>query len=354
MKILENLFHIIYYGKSCDLNSENMEIEEIMKADKAIILELLRKMLLIRRFEEKIIDVYSVQDMKTPVHLYIGQEAIACGVCVHLKNDDYVFSTHRSHGHCLAKGTPPSILYAEFYGRKSGCAKGKGGSMHLVDTERGIWGTTAIVGGGIPLGIGTALASKMKRDNKVTVVFFGDGAADEGTLQESLNFVSLKKLPVIFVCENNFYATNSHLRARRATDDIIRQAQACSINSLQVNGNNVMDVYNAAKNAVDMARDSGEASFIECKTYRWMEHVGPNYDYIKGCRPQSELDEWIKNCPIEHHKDFTKSMGIITEDDFVDMINIIDAEIETAIAFAKESAFPDTKELFEDVLFNNI
>jgi len=165
---------------------------------------LLEMMLRIRMFEERIIDVYPEQDMKSPVHLYIGEEAIAAGVCIHLREDDYLFTTHRSHGHCLAKGASPESLYAEFYGKANGCCRGKGGSMHPAYPEIGILGTSAIVGGGIPLAVGTALASVMQNTNRITVVFFGDGASEEGSFHESLNFAALKHLPVVFVCENNF------------------------------------------------------------------------------------------------------------------------------------------------------
>ena len=188
--------------------------------DKNTHIALFKSMLRIRLFEEKIVELYPEQEMRCPVHLCIGQEAIAAGVSLHLENEDYVFSNHRGHGHAIAKGADMAPLMAEFYGKATGCSKGKGGSMHIIDVDKGMLGTSAIVGGGIPMGVGAALASHIKRDKKITVIYFGDGAADEGVFYESMNFASLKKLPVVFICENNYYATNSHQKARHPTCEI--------------------------------------------------------------------------------------------------------------------------------------
>jgi pyruvate dehydrogenase E1 component alpha subunit len=182
---------------------------------KKILLDLYKSMLRIRMFEEKIVDLYPEQEMKCPVHLCIGQEAIAAGVCQHLEKGDYVFSNHRGHGHCLAKGTKMRPLMAEFYGKATGCSGGKGGSMHIIDIENGILGTSAIVGGGIPMGVGAALAASIRGEDSVTAVFFGDGAFDEGAFYESFNFATLKRLPVVFVCENN---------SRHELSPVLRQA----------------------------------------------------------------------------------------------------------------------------------
>ncbi len=191
-----------------------------------MLLDLYAVMLRIRMFEERIVDLYPEQEMKCPVHLCIGQEAIAAGVCLNLRKDDYVFSNHRGHGHALAKGSEMRPLMAEFYGKVTGCSRGKGGSMHIIDVENGILGTSAIVAGGIPMGVGSALASTIRKEDRVTVIFFGDGAYDEGALYESFNFASLKKLPVVFFCENNFYATNSHQSARQSACRISEAASA--------------------------------------------------------------------------------------------------------------------------------
>ena len=312
---------------------------------------LLYTMLKIRRFEETIIEVYPAQEMKTPVHLYIGEEAVAAGTCGNLKKDDYIFSNHRNHGHCIAKGMDIKFFMAELYGKETGCSKGKGGSMHPVATECGILGTSAIVGGGIPLAVGSALASKLRKDGRVSVAFFGDGAVDEGSFHESLNFASLKKLPVIFVCENNFYATNSSLSTRQPHGDIAKRSEGYGIPGIQVDGNDVLKIYESTKEAVLRARSQGGPTFIECRTYRWKGHVGPDCDYDQGCRPRQELEERMDKCPVEAYKEYLFKNQIITAIEFQDMIKAIDTKIESALKFAKESPFPDEEELFKDVYF---
>lgn len=332
------------------MNTSTKDYEKITrKLGRDTLSGLLRTMVLIRRFEEKIIEVYPAQDMKTPVHLYIGEEAIAAGVCANLKEKDYMFTTHRSHGHCLAKGSDPQMLYAEFYGRVTGCSKGKGGSMHPVDPEKGILGTTAIVGGGIPLAVGTALASKMKHNGRISTVFFGDGASEEGTFHESLNFAALKKLPVVFVCENNFYATTSPLSQRQPNDNISGKAESYGIPGVSVDGNNVLEVFEASREAVDRARRGGGPSLIECKTYRWKGHVGPDCDHAKGCRPMEDLDKWMERCPVELYKKLLIAHNVITEEDYSDMIREIDGTVDRCIIAARSYPMPETAELLRDV-----
>lgn len=310
---------------------------------------ILTTMLRIRRFEERIIKLYPEQQMRTPVHLCLGQEAIACGVCLNLKKSDYIFSTHRNHGHCIAKGMDLNLIMAELYGRKTGCSKGKGGSMHLVDPVNGIMGTSAIVGGGLPIALGTALASKTKRDKRVSVVFFGDGAVDAGTFHECLNFASLKRLPVVFVCENNFYATNSPLLARQPADNIFERAKPCLIKGLRLDGNDVIRIFKAAKEVIEKARDGNGPTLIECRTYRFRQHVGTDCDYEMGCRPKEELDRWLKRCPIKKFKRFLLKSNLISEKEIVNITARIDREIERAMSFAKNSPFPEENELMEDV-----
>jgi acetoin:2,6-dichlorophenolindophenol oxidoreductase subunit alpha len=306
-------------------------------------------MLLIRRFEEKIIEVYPEQDMKSPVHLCIGEEAIAAGVCANLHREDYAFSTHRSHGHCLAKGAEPKRLYAEFYGRVTGCCRGKGGSMHPAFPEIGILGTSAIVGGGIPLAVGTALASKLRNDGRVSVTFFGDGAVDEGAFHESMNFASLKKLPVIFVCENNFYAVNSPLSARQPHLDIHKRAESYGMPGAEVAGDDVLSIYREAKKAVQLAREGGGPTLIECKTYRWRGHVGPECDYQKGCRPKDELENWMAKCPVGDLKNMLIEKGFVSEDWCRSLLRDTDALLDKALEFGKGSPFPKRSEVLEHV-----
>lgn len=313
-------------------------------------LELLRKMLRARLFEEKIVAVYPAQDMKTPVHLYIGQEAVAAGVSQHLKTEDYVFSTHRNHGHYLCKGVTLGPIVAELYGKATGCAGGKGGSMHFVDTAKGCLGTSAIVGGSIPLGAGAALAIKLKGEaGRVSVAYFGDGASDEGVLQETLNFAALKKLPVLFVCENNFYATNSPQRARHAEGVISKRAAAFGIPSALADGNDVEAVYAAAGAALEHLRAGNGPYFLEFPTYRWKGHVGPDCDWEKGCRPKEEFLEWVKKCPVETYAARLMAEGVLDAASLNVMKEGLSGEIEAAWAYAAAAPLPQPKELYTDV-----
>jgi pyruvate dehydrogenase E1 component alpha subunit len=312
-------------------------------------LQLLKKMLRSRLFEEKISAVYSEQDMKTPVHLYIGQEAVAAGVSQHLLTEDYVFSTHRNHGHYLSKGAVLKPLVAELYGKADGCAKGKGGSMHLVDISRNCMGTSAIVGGNIALGAGAALAIKLKKEHRLSVVYFGDGASDEGILQEALNFSALKKLPLLFVCENNFYATNSPQSARHAERVVSKRATAFGIPCGSADGNDVEAVYAATEKAVTHIRAGMGPYFLEFRTYRWKEHVGPYCDHEKGCRPKAELLAWVKKCPIENCIKKLRGDGLLTGALLDEIKGAINAEIEGAWRYAKASPPPAPEELYSDV-----
>lgn len=312
---------------------------------------LLFTMLRIRHFEEKIVELYPEQNMRTPVHLCIGQEAIAAGVCDNLKREDYIFTTHRNHGHCLAKGINIDSLMAEFYGKITGCSKGKGGSMHPVAPEYGILGTTAIVGGCIALAVGTALASRLRKDDKISVAFFGDGAVDEGIFHESLNFASLKKLPVLFICENNFYATSSPQVARQPHDNIAKRGESYHIPGVQVDGNDVIRIYQTVKKAAARARAGRGPSLIECRTYRWKGHVGPDCDYEKGCRPEKELRDWMKRCPVELFQGHILANKIMTAAEINVFMEAIDEEIAAAVKFGQESPFPDKTELVKDVYY---
>lgn len=295
-------------------------------------------MLRLRLFEEKIVEVYPVQDMKCPVHLYIGEEAVASGVCAHLDASDYVWSTHRSHGHSLAKGMDMKTMMAEFYGRVDGSSHGWGGSMHLAAPEIGLFGTSAIVAGGLPLALGTALASHLRRDGRITAVFFGDGAADEGTLFECMNFAALKKLPLLFVCENNFYATNSRQDSRQPLDNIAERGSVFGIPGAVADGNDIEAVYKTAEAAAARARAGQGPSLLEFRTFRWKGHVGPDNDCEKGCRPQPELDEWLKKCPIERQRSRVRNeLG-------AERLEADEARIKTlideAVEFGRRSPWP--------------
>jgi pyruvate dehydrogenase E1 component alpha subunit len=315
-------------------------------------LALFKTMLLIRRFEELIVEVYGEQEMKTPVHLYIGEEAVAAGVCAHLEDSDYIFTTHRSHGHCLAKGVSPVSLLAEFYGRKTGCCHGRGGSMHPASPEHGVLGTSAIVGGGIPLAAGAALAAKMRGDGRVSVAFFGDGATEEGAFHETLSFASLHRLPVVFVCENNFYATTSPLTARQPHADIYRHAEAYDIPALHIDGNDVLAVFHAAGEAVARARACEGPTLIEAKTYRWKGHVGPECDHEKGCRPISDLHVWERRCPVERFREYLLRERIVTGAELEELESELREALARALREAHEAPLPDPSELADHVYYS--
>jgi pyruvate dehydrogenase E1 component alpha subunit len=311
--------------------------------------ELLFTMIRIRKIEEKIAQLYPFQEMECPVHLCIGQEAIAAGVCAAMGKKDVIFCAHRSHGYYIALGGSLKALFAELYGRSSGCAEGKGGSQHLVAPEIGLLGSSAIVAGTIPIAVGVALSFSMQKKNRVALAAFGDGAVDQGVFYESLNFAALKKLPVVFICENNLYATHAHQSARQAKDNIVMKAKVFGVDAKIIDGNDVQEVFLAARGAIGAARSGKGPVLIEARTYRWLEHVGPDYDYHLGYRTERELKQWMKKCPIKRFKKLLLQKRLITERELVRNINKIDSEIEKAVIGAKNSSYPLPDELFKDV-----
>jgi len=272
-------------------------------------------MLLIRYTEESFVEPILNSAIKCPVHLYSGEEAIATGICANLNDKDFIFGNHRSHGHYLAKGGSLEEMIAEIYCRETGCCKGRGGSMHLINPEKGIMGVAPIVAGTISLATGAALASKIKKNDSVTVSFFGDGAAGEGVLYESMNFASLKKLPIIFLCENNFYSTHLHISETRANKNIFEIAKPFDIDTYQVDGNDVLAVYEIGKKAVKSCRNGNGPVFIECITYRLRGHVGPD-DNVQGShtdiRPKKEILEWIEKDPIKRFEKYLLQNNLIS------------------------------------------
>ena len=308
---------------------------------------LLYSMLRIRKIEERIAELYPEQEMRCPVHLCIGQEAIAAGVCANMSRDDYVLSNHRSHSHYLAKGGDLKAMMAEIYGKATGASRGRGGSQHLIDLAANVLGTVPLVGGTIPVAVGAAFGSAMQNKDAVTAVFFGDGAVEEGIMHESLNFASLKKLPVIFVCENNLYAVYTPLSARQPRREIFSIAKGHAVESFQVDGNDAIAIYETAKDAVNRAKNGGGPTFMECKTYRWREHCGPNYDDDIGYRTAEEIEEWQKRDPIEILKIYMMSHGMTPDEQLGKMSEEIEDEIEEAVIFAKESPFPRQDEMLE-------
>ncbi|GAB6125358.1 thiamine pyrophosphate-dependent dehydrogenase E1 component subunit alpha [Humidesulfovibrio idahonensis] len=303
-------------------------------------LRLLRTMLRIRRVQERIESEYMKDEMKTPVHLYIGQEAIATGVCACLRDDDAINSNHRSHGHYLAKGGDLNALMAELFCKATGCSGGYGGSMHLVDVAHGNMGTSAIVGGGIPIATGQGLAMKMQRQDRVSVVFFGDGAADEGTLYESLNFAMLKQLPVVYVMENNGWAVCSPTATRHCGDNVFHKGAGDRLFTAKIDGNDPELVYETAAKAVARARAGEGPSFIECVTYRILGHAGCWQQDPKGYRDPAEIDAWRERCPVCSYQQALRAQGLLSETDLNALEAEVGAEIDAAFEYARQSPLP--------------
>ena len=306
--------------------------------------ELQASMLRIRLVEESIANKYSEQKMRCPTHLSIGQEAIAVGVCSNLTNEDQVLSTHRAHAHYLAKGGCLNSMLAEIYGKVTGCSKGMGGSMHLIDKSVGFMGSTAIVGNTIPVAVGSALAMKIQEKKSISCICFGDGATEEGVFYESINFAIIHNLPVLFICENNLYSVYSGLEVRQPKGrKIFEMVRAFGIESIHGDGNNVQQV----SDYVDLARGkilSGNGpQFLEFDTYRWREHCGPNYDNDIGYRKEEEFLEWKKKDPL---KDIFENKDL----DVVKVLfNKFNAEIQRAHHFADNSEFPSDKD-FQQII----
>lgn len=309
-----------------------------------------RDMLRIRRVEERIADVYSEQEMRCPVHLCIGQEATAVGVCAALERSDYAFGSHRSHGHYLAKGGDLRRFVAELYGKVTGCCKGKGGSMHLIDLSVGFLGAVPIVGSTLPIAVGAAFGTTFTNEPRVTVVFFGEGATEEGVFQESLVFAALKNLPVVFVCENNLYSVYSSLAVRQSPDrDIPAVAVANGVAAARGDGNDVEAVYELAREAVATARGGGGPTLLQLDTYRWREHCGPFFDNDLGYRTMEEFEDWQARCPVETFRARLEDRGDLEDHAVLAMTGEIEAEIDEALRFAKESPFPPAEDLYADV-----
>ncbi len=303
--------------------------------------EIFQYLYLIRRVEEAIAEIYSTDKIKSPIHLSIGQESPSVGVCRALKPTDIVFGTYRGHALYLAKGGDLNKMIAELYGKEKGCAGGKAGSMHLADKDAGMMGTSAIVSTTIPQAVGYALAEKMKCKDTVVVVFFGDGAMEEGVFWESLNFAALKELPIIFVCENNNYAIHTPWWKRTPTQNHCEKASAFGVKSQRIKANDVLETYKTISNL--MKEGINKPYFIEIETYRWREHVGPNEDWDLGYREQVESDEWINNDQL------VKIGNLIEVDRKILIEKECDSKIEKAFEFAEESNFPSFNALFEDV-----
>lgn len=310
--------------------------------------EMLRLMQTIRRFEERATKDYIAGDIYGVVHSYVGEEAIAVGVCSALEEGDQIISTHRGHGHCIAKGADLNRMMAELYGRETGYCKGKGGSMHIADFDIGMLGANGIVAGGIPIVTGAGLAAQMDGNGRVAVSFFGDGASNAGPFHESINIAAKWKLPMLYVCENNLYAANTASTQTLAHQDVAARAQGYGIPGVIVDGNDILAVFEAASEAVARARADEGPTLIECKTYRWGRHT--ERPTQPEPRPKDEVTEWKKRDPIPRLKaTLQQQQGQLTDDEWEEMDRKILARIENAVGFAKASPFPAPDAALEDV-----
>ena len=323
--------------------------------EKPLLMEMLRRMLRIRHFEEAVITMVERGEIVGAAHSYIGEEAVAVGACLALRDDDWMTGNHRSHGHPIAKGGDVKRAMAELLGKSTGFCKGKGGSMHLADFSIGILGESGILGSSIPTAVGAALGSKLQGNDRVAVPFFGDGASNEGAFHESINLAAVWKLPVVFLCENNQYAVTSSFKDMVASDNISDRAAAYNIPGVLVDGQDVIAMYEAVSEAVARARSGQGPSLIEGRTYRYYEHsLGLNRIVRDLYREDDEVEEWKKRDPISIHKQRLLDQGIATQEEIVHMENEIKEQIEDAITFARESPYPEPEALFEDMFSNPI
>ena len=310
---------------------------------------LFHQMLRIRRTEEAIADHYPEQEMRTPVHLCVGQEATPVGVSEHLSVSDKVRSGHRSHGHYLAKGGDLRAMIAEIYGRETGCSRGKGGSQHLVDIDSGFLGSAPILASTLSIGVGVAWAIKQQGTDGVVVVYFGDAAIEEGVFHESVSFAALHNLPVIFVCENNLYSTHSDLSARQPARPISDMALGYGIPGITCDGNDVLSVSEVAAEAVSRGRMGQGPSLLVFNTYRWLEHVGPGSDVELGYRSAEELERWKARDPLQILRLWCRSNVSDWDAAEQQFETAIDEEIADAFSFARNSPFPNTSEMLKHV-----
>src|SRR5262245_5815221 len=319
-----------------------------MALDKAQLTQMLRTMILIREFDELAIQLRVAGKIYGAVHPYVGQEAVAVGVCANLETRDRVTSTHRGHGHCIAKGADIRRMMAELFGRADGYCKGKGGSMHIADFAVGMLGANGIVGGGLPIACGAALAAQLEGQGRVTVCFFGDGAAAEGEFHEALNIASLWKLPIVFACENNQYAANNAVAAQHPRVEIAGHAGAYDMPGVVVDGNDVLAVHAATGEAVARARRGEGPSLLECQTYRWHFHA-MRAAVPPETRPVDEIASWKARDPIARLEQHVLAGDMLSRAEIDEIRERVQRDLAEAVAFADASPFPDPKDLLVDM-----
>ena len=312
-------------------------------------IEMLRTMITIRLFEEKIVDMYARGLVPGLAHLYVGEEAVATGVCANLRKEDYITSTHRGHGHVIAKGAELKFMMAELFGKKTGYCKGKGGSMHIADVDIGILGANGIAGGGLPLAVGAGLSSKLRQTDQVTACFFGDGSSNNGTFHESLNFAAVHRLPVVFVCENNTYGISVSQRQHQTIKDVSIRSAAYNMPGITIDGNDVMAVYETAGKAVERARAGEGPTLMECKTYRWRGHHEGDPNQGRRYRSMDEVKEWMEKCPIKRFEQRLVDEKVLTKPKIKKVWEEIQKAIDDSVEYANQSPFPEPQDLYEDV-----
>lgn len=321
-----------------------------MEISKEKLLWMYERMQLIRTFENRVKIEFGKGKIPGFVHLYAGEEAVAVGICANLTDADYMTSTHRGHGHCVAKGVDPRGMMAELFGKATGTCKGKGGSMHIADMDKGMLGANGIVGGGPPLACGSGLTAKINKTDQVTICFFGDGAAEQGTLHESLNLAAIWKLPVIFVAENNGYAESTPARYHCSVENIADRAAAYNMPGVTVDGNDIFAVYEAAHEAIARARAGKGPTLLECKTYRFYGHYEGDQQTYKVAAENEKYQK--ERDPIQLFKTNVLSRQLVSEAELQAIDARVAAQIEEAVKFAEESPFPEVEETYTDVYVN--
>lgn len=312
--------------------------------------KLFYEMLRIRKVEESISKNYSEWKMRCPVHLSIGQEAPAVGVIKCLAKEDKIVTAHRSHAHYLSKGGSLKAMIAELYGKETGCANGKGGSMHLIDLKAGVTAAVPIVGSTIPIGVGLSWSMKLRKKKNIVVIFFGDGATEEGVFQESLDFSSLHSLPVLFVCENNEYSVYSHRSKRQSKyRDILKIAKAIGIDGTKISGDDVIKIFNSTKKIVKKIKKNSKPHLILIDTFRHLEHCGPNNDDYLAYRSKNYVSKWVNKDPLKKIRKDIINLKYLCKNDLENIEKKINKEILSAFKFAENSKFPQKKLLFKDV-----
>jgi TPP-dependent pyruvate/acetoin dehydrogenase alpha subunit len=320
--------------------------------ERALLIALHRDLLKIRLTEETLAQRYREQEMRTPAHFGTGQEAVAVGVCHALRRDDVVFSHHRSHNHFLARGGDVYALAAELYGRADGCSGGRGGSVHLTAPGKGFIASSAILGETVAAAVGAALAFHLDKVDRIAATFFGEGTLDEGSFYEVVNYAAIKRLPVLFVCENNLYATESPLNVRQAADsDLCERVRAFKVEAARTDGNDVLEVYSAAQAAIAALRAGRGPFFLECMTYRWREHVGPFFDHEldRAYRSRQELELWMERCPVKRSGERLVQYGFASREELENWQASAQAEVGEAVERARNAPWPHISTLLERV-----